>query len=90
MRMRMSRPRSTKMPGNLLRQLPALALPKSAALAPDSSASMMTKPTTVAAIFAQVPCASACAPLARLNWSTSRYTAPAGSNQFRSSPTGLA
>ena len=77
------------MPGNLLRQLPALAAPNNAALAPDNRTSMMTKPTTVAAIFAQVACSTACCP-PWLSWSMSRYTDAAGSNQFLSSPTGLA
>ena len=55
MMMRINRPRSTKMPGRRLRQLPGRASPNRAALAPDSTSSMMRKPTAVAASLVQVP-----------------------------------
>ena len=71
MMMRISLPRSMKIPGSRSRQLPARASPNSAALAPESSTSMIRKPNTVAAIFDQFPCGSACTPV-RSTWSISR------------------
>ena len=47
---------STKIPGSRSRQLPVLAPPNNAALAPDSTTSITRKPNTVAAIFAEVAC----------------------------------
>ena len=54
MMMRISRPRSTKIPGSRRRQLPGRASPKSAALAADSSSSISRNPTAVAASLVQV------------------------------------
>ena len=54
MMIRISRPRSMKIPGNRSRQLPDRASPNRAALAPDNSSSMIKNPTTVAAILVQV------------------------------------